>query len=76
MTIETWIVNNGLLFSIGIIIISVWDTIWKLMAMWKAAERKSKAWFVLLSIINSVGILPIIYLVFVARRGNNGERMR
>jgi len=46
-----------------ILLITVWDLIWKIIALWKSARRDQKVWFVFLAIINSVGILPIIYLL-------------
>jgi hypothetical protein len=46
-----------------ILILAIWDIVWKLMAMWKAANRKQKGWFIWLGILNTAGILPIIYLV-------------
>ena len=44
------------------IVILVWTAIWKLMAMWKAAQKKSVTWFIVLGIVNTVGILPILYI--------------
>ena len=44
------------------VILAIWDVIWKAIAMWEAAKQGSKVWFVLLLIVNSVGILPIAYL--------------
>lgn len=46
-----------------ILLIAVWDLIWKIIALWKSARRDQKVWFIFLAIINSVGILPIIYLI-------------
>jgi len=46
-----------------ILLITIWDLIWKMIALWKSARRDQKVWFVFLAIINSVGILPIIYLL-------------
>ena len=46
-----------------ILLVVVWDLIWKMIALWKSARRDQKVWFVFLAIINSVGILPIIYLL-------------
>jgi methionyl-tRNA synthetase len=45
----------------------LWSTLWKGLALWHAARRSEKWWFVALLIINTVGILEIIYLLFVAR---------
>lgn len=46
-----------------IVILAIWDIVWKLLAMWKAANRKQKGWFIWLGILNTAGILPIIYLL-------------
>jgi len=35
----------------------------KIIALWKSARRNQLAWFVCLAIFNTVGILPIIYLL-------------
>lgn len=47
---------------IGLIVIIIWEGVWKLMAMWKAAKKHSVLWFVVLAIFNTVGILPILYI--------------
>ena len=46
-----------------IIIVSIWDSIWKLIAVWRAARANQLAWFICLGIFNTVGILPIIYIL-------------
>jgi hypothetical protein len=46
-----------------IIILSVWDVIWKLIAMWRAARNSHLAWFICIFILNTIGILPIIYIL-------------
>lgn len=43
--------------------VSVWEAVWKGLALWKSAGKKQKYWFIALLVINSVGILPIIYLL-------------
>jgi hypothetical protein len=47
-----------------ILVIATWSLIWKGIALWKSARRKQKVWFVVLLILNTGGILPIIYLLF------------
>lgn len=55
--------NNISSFWIGVFIIAaVWELYWKGRALWHAARRNQATWFVLLLIINSAGILPILYL--------------
>jgi uncharacterized membrane protein len=46
-----------------IIIISIWDIVWKLIAMWKAARADHLAWYICIAIFNTIGILPIIYIL-------------
>jgi hypothetical protein len=46
-----------------IIVIAIWDSVWKLIAMWKAGRNNHLAWFICIFIINTLGILPIIYIL-------------
>ncbi|MDD2476511.1 MAG: DUF5652 family protein [Dysgonamonadaceae bacterium] len=46
-----------------LIILIIWEAVWKLIAMWKAGRNNHLAWFIIIAIINTVGILPIIYLL-------------
>lgn len=41
----------------------VWDLAWKGLALWKSAQKGQKYWFIALLIVNSMGLLPIIYLL-------------
>jgi len=49
-------------------LIAVWSLIWKGIALWKAARLASKPWFIALLLLNTAGILEIIYIFFVARK--------
>ena len=64
-----WIAVAGLLF----VILVLWSVVWKGLALWKAAHEESKPWFVALLIINTVGILEILYLYVFSKKssGNN-----
>ncbi|MDQ5883330.1 MAG: hypothetical protein QG654_243 [Patescibacteria group bacterium] len=53
---------NGQL-ALGLIII--WSLIWKGLALWKAARNGSKSWFIILLVLNTLGILEIIYIFAV-----------
>ncbi|KKS89418.1 MAG: hypothetical protein UV63_C0019G0046 [Microgenomates group bacterium GW2011_GWC1_43_11] len=53
--------------QIGIIPLLVWSLVWKGTALWHAARRNDRVWFAMLLIINTVGILEIVYLLFVVR---------
>ena len=51
----------------------VWSLIWKGLAMWRAAKNGEKAWFVFLFLINTFGILDIIYLVLTRPERSEGQ---
>jgi hypothetical protein len=52
-----------------IIILGIWEAIWKLIAMWKAGRNYHLSWFICIALINTAGILPIIYLVLQKKKG-------
>jgi len=45
-------------------IVMVWTIVLKGFALWHAARKSQKWWFVALLVINTVGILEIIYLIW------------
>lgn len=51
-----------------LVIAIVWSLIWKGVALWKSARYGQKAWFVVLLIVNTVGLLEIIYLGFFQKK--------
>lgn len=51
-----------------IVILTILSLPWKGIALWKAAQLSHKKWFVILLITNTVAILDIIYIFYVARK--------
>ncbi len=47
-----------------IVLIAIWDGVWKLIALWKSARNDQLAWYICLAIFNTAGILPIVYILF------------
>lgn len=56
-----------------IILLIIWDAIWKLIALWKAARNNQIGWFICIAIINTLGILPIIYILI---QKNKKQKLR
>jgi hypothetical protein len=50
-----------------VIILLLWSLVWKGLALWHAARRGQYWWFLILLVVNTAGILDIIYLFFVAK---------
>lgn len=44
----------------------VWELIWKGLALWRAAKLGQKYWYVVLLVLNTAGVLPILYLIFTS----------
>lgn len=45
-----------------LIVIIVWSVVWKILALWKSARKKQFVWFIVLLLINTCGILEILYI--------------
>ncbi len=56
------------LITVLFVIALVWTIVVKGYALWTAAKRNEKWWFVALLVINTFGILELAYLIFVARK--------
>jgi len=65
-------ISKGLL-----IIILIWSAIWKAIGLWKSARLKEPIWFVLIFIINTMGLLEILYIfIFSKIRFEKNEKSR
>jgi len=53
------------LWALALVI--AWTLFWKGWALWKAARANSKGWFIVLLVINTIGILEIIYIFAVSK---------
>lgn len=58
------------------IVLMIWATIWKGLALWRAAKRNSKVWFVIFMIINTVGILEIVYLYLISPNNKSESKSK
>ena len=54
-------------------LILLWSLIWKGFALWKAGRKGSSIWFIVLFVLNTAGILDIIYLFLVDTKKDKGE---
>jgi phage shock protein PspC (stress-responsive transcriptional regulator) len=52
--------------------VAVWTLAWKGVALWFAARNHQKKWFIVLLILNTVGILDIVYLLWFRRDKQEG----
>ena len=59
-----WLMQNPWILALLVL----WTLPWKGWALWKAARLKDKVWFVVLLMVNTLGILEILY-IFVFSKG-------
>jgi hypothetical protein len=72
-------VNSFFASPLGIGVLSVlvlWGVIWKGFALYKAGKQTQPGWFVALFLINTLGILEILYLAFFSKRRRHMHRRR
>ena len=53
--------------------LAIWEIIWKGLGLWRAGRRNEPIWFVAILLVNSVGLLPIIYLVMTKAQSKPQE---
>lgn len=56
--------NNFFVFELGslFLLLVVWSLFWKGLALWHSARRGNSYWFLAFLILNTLGILELIYL--------------
>lgn len=50
-----------------LIIAILWTVVWKGLALWHSARRGEPVWFLVLLLVNTLGIVEIVYLFGVAK---------
>jgi hypothetical protein len=58
-------------FAGGIILLLIWSLVWKGFALWYAARNHQKAWYIVLLVLNTAGILEILYIAFFRKNKND-----
>lgn len=46
----------------------LWTLLWKGIALWRAANLKQKNWFIAILVLNTLGILELVYLFYFAKK--------
>lgn len=60
--------SNAVWFMPLISVLMLWDLVWKGIALWRAGRNNQLGWFIALLVVNSLGILPIVYILFFQKK--------
>jgi hypothetical protein len=64
-------------FALFLFIIAlIWGSVWKFLALWKSARKGSTVWFVIFALVNTMGILEILYIFIFSERKKNNFRAK
>ena len=69
---------NSNIFNVVLLILAIWTIPWKGYALWLAAKRNESIWFIVMLILNTIGILEIFYIFRITKKSwaNIGEDWR
>ena len=62
---------TGNLYLLGVLL--VFEVVMKGFGMWHSARNGQRNWFIAILVLNTVGILPIIYLQFFQKKPRHGR---
>lgn len=54
-------------------VIAIWSLVWKGLALWKSSQKKHLVWFIVMLIVNTVGILEILYIFLFSKMSLKGK---
>ena len=63
---NVFLANSG--WAWVILPILIWSLFWKGCALWIASKNNQKGWFLALLVLNTIGILEIIYIFYIAKK--------
>jgi hypothetical protein len=55
-------------FSPLLLVLYAWSLLWKGIALWNSSKHSQRNWFIVMLVINTVGILEIVYLFGFAKK--------
>jgi len=66
-------VLNDPKYAVLFLVLTVWALVWKGIALWRASRNNQRNWFVAMLVINTFGILEIIYIFYFGKRKKESE---
>jgi hypothetical protein len=54
-------------FNILLVVLVLWSILWKSLALWHSARQGRPYWFVAFIILNTIGVLELVFLFGILR---------
>jgi len=64
-------INFPVWLQVVFFIASLWEIAWKGFGLWRAGKNNEPIWFIFMLIVNTAGILPIVYLAWFDKKKTN-----
>ena len=65
-----------IIIAVFLLVIFIWTLVWKGLALWKSAKNNHKIWFVIILIVNTAGILEILYIYWLSKINWNKNKKK
>jgi len=59
------------LFLVILVLLSIWSLVWKGVALWRSSKNNQRNWFITLLVLNTFGILEMVYLFYFQAKTND-----
>lgn len=56
-----------------LVVMFIWSSVWKFLALWKSARKNNVAWFIVFALVNTIGVLEILYIYIFSERTNKSS---
>ncbi|MFZ5534707.1 MAG: DUF5652 family protein [Patescibacteria group bacterium] len=60
-------INFEHMWGAGFGLLALWSVIWTGLALWHAAKRDEKGWFLFFLFVHTAGIIEFVYLMFIVK---------
>ena len=50
-----------------LVVLAIWEAVWKGVGLWRAGVDRNLLWFVLMFVLNTAGVLEIVYIFAISR---------
>jgi methionyl-tRNA synthetase len=65
--------DQNIIYNPYFIVAVILEIIFKAVGLWKTGRNNQPGWFIAIFVLNTAGILPLVYLLFFQRNKNKAS---